>query len=344
MVAGHNGCRLIYANINHADDKAKWRQLCHIWGIDGLLYLCKKIVMNNTFHVMKRYWFISFLSLLIYLLVAPLRGGYITLLGLTGFPLSLLAGCILFFIFTIIMLEKLNNKVSKNGILLAVLLGILILELPVRATISFNSSLMSLPDASFKVLAVVVAYGVFKIKKIFCKIAVSILFFASCFWFSYYGYGYYGHKLSYGSFTGEAELFSTKPLIFQNDTNEDVYLSDIDGSYLVLDFWTSSCGVCFKMFPEVQRVYERYNNEQVQVYSIFCRDERREETTVMGTEMLHKRGYTFPSLSIDGKDPILTELGVTGFPTVLIFDKDRTMVFRGSILLSEKFLKKALLF
>jgi len=128
---------------------------------------------------------------------------------------------------------------------------------------------------------------------------------------------------------------------FQNDSNENFYFSNIDCTYLVLDFWISSCGVCFKMFPEVQRVYERYNNEHIQVYGIFARDEKREETPANGTEMLRERGYTFSSLSIDREDPILKEMSVTAFPTVLIFDKEKTIVFRGSILQAEKFLEKA---
>jgi len=291
---------------------------------------------------MKKYLIVFFSSLIAFLLVMPLRGDYITLLGLGGFPLSLLAGCIILFALTLFFLSKYGDKLSKSKIMFAILVGVILLELPFRIII-FKPALVSLPDSLFKVLAVVVAYGVFKIKNIFCKVAASALFFALCLWFSYYGYCYYINKLNHDTFTGKVELVTTTPLnsiVFQNENNENIDLSDINCTYLVLDFWNSSCGICFMMFPVVQRLYERWNNEQVQVYGIFCQNDVRKETPATGTKLLHEKGYTFPFLSLDSKDPVLNEMGVIGFPTVLIFDKDRTIVFRGSILLAEKFLEK----
>lgn len=290
---------------------------------------------------MKKYLFISSLSLILWLVVSPLRGGYITVCGLTGLTLALLVGCILFFLLTFLLLNKYKNRLSLNGVFLSVVSGILIWELPLRSFI-FTSALFSLPGSLFYLLSVVVAYWVFRTKRIIFKVGITVLFLALCLWFSYYGYIFWNHKLNYGSFTGKIELVETSPLVFQNDNNENVYLNNNDCNYLLLDFWTSSCGVCFQAFPEVQRVYEEWKNiDQVQIYSIFCRNEKREEVPASGTEMLRKRGCTFPSLSMNSKDPFLKKVGVNGFPTVLIFDKDKeTIVFRGDILQAEKFLEK----
>jgi len=221
---------------------------------------------------MKRYFLVFASALVVYLLVAPLRGGYVTVLGLTGFPLSLFTGCVLFFLLTLLML-KCNRVLSKKWVFFALLIGVFILELPHRL-IAFQESLISLPDILFKVLAVVVAYGVFRTKNVFCKIVASIFFFTFSLWFSYYGYNHYIHKLNYGSFFGKTEQIVSIPLVFQNDSYENVFLSNFDCEYLILDFWTSSCGVCFQMFPEVQKVFDKWNNGQVQIYGVFCRNEK----------------------------------------------------------------------
>jgi len=292
---------------------------------------------------MKKYVLPFLISLIIYLLVIPLRGEYVTILGLMGFPLSLLVGSMFFYILTLLWLNKHSCKISSNGILFAIIMGIIILEVPFRIMF-FKSSLVSLPDILFKVFAVFIAYSVFKIRHIFYKTVVSVLFFSLCFWFSYSGYYYWIHKLSYGTFTGKTELVMPMPIqsIFENDRNEYINLNDIVCEYLVLNFWTSSCGICFIKFPAVEKVYKRWNNDKIQIYSIFCRNEKREETLATGIQLLCERGYMFPSLSIDKKDPILKDMGVTGFPTVLILDKYRRIVFKGDILQAEKFLEKVL--
>jgi hypothetical protein len=91
----------------------------------------------------------------------------------------------------------------------------------------------------------------------------------------------------------------------------------------------------------VQELHEKHlQNDRVALYGVFCRQET--ETDSMGHETLAERGYTFPCLSIDMSHPALKELGVDRFPTVLIFNRERDLVFRGDIKLVEKFMAEEL--
>jgi hypothetical protein len=84
--------------------------------------------------------------------------------------------------------------------------------------------------------------------------------------------------------------------------------------------------------PEVQKLYDTYkNNDRVAIYSIHSRVHKENETNVTGSEILKENNYSFPCLSIDMKDEMLKELGVNRYPTVLIFDKESKLVFRGNI-------------
>jgi hypothetical protein len=58
---------------------------------------------------------------------------------------------------------------------------------------------------------------------------------------------------------------------------------------------------------------------------------RAEESISAGNTILQEKGYTFPCLSIDIDNPVLQELGVNRYPTVLIFNKTSELIFKGNM-------------
>jgi thiol-disulfide isomerase/thioredoxin len=54
--------------------------------------------------------------------------------------------------------------------------------------------------------------------------------------------------------------------------------ADLKGKIVVFDFWSTSCGVCFREFPEYDRVYQKYRNrDDIAMYAVnlpFKRDTR----------------------------------------------------------------------
>lgn len=287
---------------------------------------------------MKKYVLIFLLSFVVYWMTAVIRGGYITIGGVTGFPLSMLTGSALYFIFTIFLLYKFEGRAKRSGILLSILLGCLIMEIPIRI-IGFKSSLVSLPDILFKAGAILSGYSVYVIRSRPYKAAVSLLSLALLIWMTFRGYELWLQKLNFGTFTGRTEQVVDHGILFQDADGGDVALGSFNGKYLLLDFWSSTCGVCIKKFPEVQKIYETYKNRpDVEVFSLFCR-RRKGETARTGCDILLERGYSFPVMSIDG-DTAQEKLGITGFPTILIFDPHGTLVFRGNLSQAERHLTK----
>lgn len=291
---------------------------------------------------MKKYGLSFFLSLVLYLVTAPLRGGYVTVLGLTGLPLSTLVGFILYFLFTFFLLHKFEGKTKKYVVLLAILLGCILLELPVRI-LRFQSSLGSLPDIVFKIVAISAAFLFYTVKGYFQKLTVSFPVFILCLWFSFEGYSSWIHKLNFGTFTGVTEQVIGSPVVFRNSEEMDISLNDFRGKYVLLDFWSSTCGVCFQKFPKVQELYDEIRGKQnIELYSIFCHISKKGENSETAEDILQKRGFSFPSLSIDINEPVLKEIGVDGFPTVVICDPNGKIVFRGNIEKAREYLKNQL--
>ena len=74
---------------------------------------------------------IAFLiSLALYLACCWIRGGYIDLLSLSGISLASLVYGITYYILTVILLRKFREKLSTEWVVIAILLGAVILELP----------------------------------------------------------------------------------------------------------------------------------------------------------------------------------------------------------------------
>lgn len=284
------------------------------------------------------YTAIFLLSLCIFLLGFLLRYYNVHFLSLYALPLSFLVLTISYFALTIVILNKFRDKLSTCGILLSIILAFI--DIPLHI-IDFRETLVSFPELIGRLLAVAMGYVYVRQTRNSNRIIIAALTFSFIIFFSFWGYKYYSNYLNFGSFTGKTEQVVDNPIVFQNAAGEDVSLNDFTGQYLVLDFWSSSCGVCFKKFPEVQKIYvEHEDNPNIAIYSVFCRMDTRNETVKMGVDMLKERGYTFPSLSMDMDDPVLKEIGVTAFPTVIIFDPNSKLIFRGSIESAEKYLKK----
>ena len=74
--------------------------------------------------------------------------------------------------------------------------------------------------------------------------------------------------------------------------------------------------------------------------ALHFRREEKAETITTGQDRLQEYNYTFPVFSIKRNDPAVTEIKVKLFPTIIIFDPDGTLIFRGSINDAKDYLRK----
>jgi len=128
-------------------------------------------------------------------------------------------------------------------------------------------------------------------------------------------------------------------MIFKDYSNNNVKISQYKDKIVVLDFWHSACGICFEKFPEVEKLYNKYkNNPNVQIYAVnwFLKDYDKDGDAF---NIIKKNNYSFPVLICKDK-PVLETLKITGFPTVVIFDMQGQLVFRGDIESADKIISE----
>ena len=273
---------------------------------------------------------ISLGSLLIELITAPLRG-YVNFLvaGIVAFAL--------FAVYTSVMLYRCKS-IKPVVIIAAILLGWAVINLPLRI-LYWQIVLISLPEGMMHLLGILSGYLFWRFNKIgkACYVILSIVL---CFLYAD-NYMQIVNKLKEGTFTGRISETIKTPIVFQNGNGDSVALSDLDKEYIVLEFWSSTCGVCFKKLPEIEKIYNSISEtEHIAFYSVFCRLSDRNETPQSGVSTLADLGYSFPVLSVDWQDPIMKEIGIKVVPTIVVFDRKGTMIFRGSIELAERYLRQ----
>lgn len=261
--------------------------------------------------------------------IAYFRSGSITLQGLIGFPLSSLIGFVVYTILTAVCLYKFKAKLPPKYILLAIWLGVGLFETSYRC-ISFESSLVSLPNTLLWWLGILCGYLYWKISRRWLKAVVVVIPFIFTLWMSYYGYSMWIHKLNFGTFTGKVERTVTSDYSLFDDRDEEIRLSQFKGKYVVLDFWSKYCGLCYGEMPTVENFYNRYKqNPDILIAGVFaCKqeDDRRE-----GAFILKNEGYTYPTFSTNFDSSILKGFGIKSYPAVVILSPDGEMIYFGRI-------------
>jgi len=264
---------------------------------------------------MKKKYIISFtLSLVMSLLCAPLRAW--------GFTNASIIETIFYLIITYMILRKLSDNKSETKIItIAIIAGRICLELPLRI-IHFNETLISLPSTSLACLSILLAAFIYTIKHKKHIVLFAILAWSCCvFW---------GHKkclqyMIWGISTPQVNLSS-----FEITTGkEKATFGSLKEEYILLDFWNSGCGVCFKKFPEIQFLYNK-NKNKMTIASVFVPRFKNEQESD-GKPIIDKYGYTFPVWSVSPKDTLLKILKIEFFPTVILLDKDKNVIFRGNL-------------
>lgn len=136
------------------------------------------------------------------------------------------------------------------------------------------------------------------------------------------------HKIEYGNFFGTVSNPKIVEFEMPDKAGELVTNETLEGNYVLFDYWFIGCPPCWDKFPEVQRLYEKYQSQpNVKIYAV-NRPMRRDEPDEMFTS-IEAKNYTFPVLA--GTQQIMDDFGVYKYPTVVILNKKGEMIFMGEI-------------
>ena len=275
----------------------------------------------------KIFFLIGLSSFVLVFLAAPLR-------LFVNFQTSTLVGFICFFVLTLYCIKMYRTKLPDYLILAAILSGICIIEIPLRIT-NFESTLISLPDFIIHCLGIIAGF-IYMISNRIIGVSAGLAALAIAVFMFFSGYDLWLNKINYGTFTGI--VTENTPEIKISDSHNQVMTNEtFRNKIVVLDFWNTACGVCFKKFPSLQEKYDTYKNtEGVEIYAINLNLKR--DTLNQAINTIRRLNYSFPVLVVYG-DTLAKKFNITGVPATIVIQNEK-IVYRGDIEGVDKVLEK----
>lgn len=261
-------------------------------------------------------------SLLLMLVISPLRGHPF------GMGYSSLAGFVFFFFLSLFNLKKFNTKILVWQILFAQILGLWIIQLPIRI-VDFESTLGSLPDVIIHTLGILCGYYYWHLKKPFSILAAISGILVTVFMF-FQGYDLWFHKLNFDTFTGRVSSYTLPAKFEAFDEQKNLLTNDnLQNKVVLMDFWTTTCGICFKKFPQVQTVYDKYKyDSSVMIMAVNTPIE--EDKPNQAFNDIREEGHSFPIVITKDED-LAEKYGVKGYPTTFVINRNGQIVYKGDI-------------
>ncbi|MDM8234283.1 TlpA disulfide reductase family protein [Phocaeicola barnesiae] len=255
--------------------------------------------------------YIFLISLIFYFICSPLRS--------ISIYYSAIIESIIYSFATYLLLKKYSKEYHIISIIVYIILGRIIIELPIRL-MNIEETLITLMVTISVILSTIFTGIIYYSRNIYVTILL-LLSESYCV--------FIGHKnwLNYINF-GTLPQIETASYIVQTSENE-INLDTINSNYILLDFWNSSCGVCIQQFPRFQKLYDKYKNE-ILIRSVFVRH-KKDEKISDGTNFINKLGYKFHVWSVDINSSLVKDFNIKVYPTVIIIDHDKHIIFKGNL-------------
>jgi peroxiredoxin len=105
---------------------------------------------------------------------------------------------------------------------------------------------------------------------------------------------------------------------FELDTldGQTVRLSDLRGSVVLLNFWTTNCGYCVVEMPYLEQVYAEWQEAGLVLLTINIG-----ESAEKITEFMQDNGFSLPVL-MDTTQAVAMQYGISSIPRTFLIDQD----------------------
>lgn len=109
--------------------------------------------------------------------------------------------------------------------------------------------------------------------------------------------------------------FGLSGIRFKDVKGKTVDLGDLKGKVIFLNFWATWCPPCLAEMPGVNKLYEKFKNDEGVVFILVDAD----GNLVKAQKFMDKKHYQLPVYMVDSEIP--DQLFKGSLPTTVVFDK-----------------------
>lgn len=98
-------------------------------------------------------------------------------------------------------------------------------------------------------------------------------------------------------------------------SGEETNLNQFQGKVVFVNFWATWCAPCIEEMPNIQSLYERYEDNPDIAFLMVSVDEKADKAR----GFIQEKGFTFPVFMLDGKRPPKLQREI--IPSTFVIDK-----------------------
>ena len=101
-------------------------------------------------------------------------------------------------------------------------------------------------------------------------------------------------------------------------------MAAVEANYVILDFWYAACYPCIKSIPHINQVHAALKDKDVAVYGVNPIDKSEKDAARL-EKFMRNNAMDYPTIMPDAD--ILDVLNVPGYPTFLVLDAGRNVIY-----------------
>ena len=126
------------------------------------------------------------------------------------------------------------------------------------------------------------------------------------------------------------DLSSIENISFILPDNLKITEQDFQNKNVILYFWSTTCSVCYKKFPQLEKIHKEFKNrDDFMLYAVCCINPKIDEEKEKAKAMKVK--YDFPIVFAESS--IYRDmLNIHSFPQVILIDKSGKIIHHGDLI------------
>jgi len=240
-----------------------------------------------------------------------------------------------FIYFSVIFFVLTKRKSTPQKTLFLFLIGLLLLDLPIRFFEGWEDSFISIPRLIIEIFGCISGYLFFRLKGVVLRTLITLISIFILFIYTSVLSPYWVHYTNFKNFTAKENIQAPIGWSAYTKTNDSVSADSYQNKIVIFDFWNTGCGVCFRKFPKLQRLYDQYKTDtNIIIQAVNIPLER--DTFGMAYKIILEKKYTFPV--VIGSVGMGRLFAVSSYPTTIVL-KNQRVLFRGDIDEAAKYLR-----